>query len=179
MVSAMMDGSSGGAQSEDGLSDDLWRRLCEVVRSASRCDADGHALKLLQWRSSIGLVGQQHISAYLLYLLYRAVKTTLGKAPTPADLKELSGSVYPRFREIIRASEIQLEDTFRQVFEFPLLSPPLKPGEFVVFGSAALGILLVNPADELEAMRPGLASWLRRNRERFKAEGLSDLPPTN
>ncbi len=47
----------------------------------------------------------------------------------------------------------------------------------MVFGSVALGTLLVNPDDDLKTMRPGLASWMRRNHERFRAEGLLEDRP--
>jgi|SRR5450755_3821041 hypothetical protein len=73
-----------------------------------------------------------------------------------------------------RAGEVQLEDTLRRAFERPATGVPLSAGEFMALSSAALGVLLREPRDELEAMRPALASWLRRNRERFRAEGLPD-----
>lgn len=161
----------------DGLNDELWDRLRQIISSANRGDADAHALAILRWPEEVSLAGQQHAGAYLLYLMYRKVKLTLGRAPTPDDLRELTVSAYPRFREILRADEVQLEDTFRRAFELPLLGARLTPGEFFVFSSVALGTLLVSPADELDAMRPGLASWLHLNRDKFRAEGLlDDLP---
>jgi hypothetical protein len=155
------------------LNDDLWVRLRAVVAAASRGDSDAHALELLRWRNEVSLASQQHAGVYLLYLLYRAVKDMIGKSPTSVDLHEIAVSAYPRFREILRAEEAQLEDTFRRAFDLPLRGP-LKPGEFVVFSSAALGVLLMSPDEDLERMRPGLASWLDRNRDRFRAEGLTE-----
>jgi hypothetical protein len=173
-VALSPDSSHGAIPQHDGVNDDAWRRLREVVSAANRGDADAHALAILKWPSDVPLVTQQRIGAYLLYLLWRQVKVTLGRMPTPEDLHELTDRVYPKFREILsRADKILLEETFRRVFEFrPLLEAPLRPGDFGVFSSVALGVLLTNPAAELEAMRPGLAAWLRRNQARFRAEGL-------
>jgi hypothetical protein len=105
------------------------------------------------------------------------VRTILGRSATPKDLHELTVSAYPRFREILHADEVHLEETFRRAVELPPLRASLTPGEFFAFSSAALGVLLVNPAVELNAMRPGLASWLKENSERFHAEGLMDEEP--
>jgi hypothetical protein len=163
-----------GPSSGDGLDGELWARLHTVVTSANRGDTDSHALELLRWRDEVPLASQQYAGIYLLYLLYRAVKDTLGRSPNQSDLHELTTSAYPRFREIMRAEEGQLEDTFRRAFDLPPLRPPLTAGEFVVFSSVALGVLLVNPDNDLEVMRPGLASWLQRNHARIRAEGLLD-----
>ena len=168
------DGGSGAVPLHDGVNDEVWRRLGEIVSAAHRGDARTHVLAFATWPGELPLASQQRAGAYLLYLLYRQVKLTLVRPPTPEDLDELTIGAYPRFREILLAEEVQLEETFRRVFEFPPLRAPLKPGDFAVFSSVALGVLQANPQEELEAMRPGLASWLRRNQERFRAEGLLD-----
>jgi hypothetical protein len=159
---------------DDGLDGALWARLHTVVTSANRGDADSHALELLRWRDEVPLVSQQYAGVYLLYLLYRAVKETIARPPNQSDLRELAASTYPRFREIMRADEVQLEDTFRRAFDLPPLRPPLTAAEFVLFSSVALGVLLLNPDKDLEVMRPGLVSWLDRNRARIRAAGLVD-----
>ncbi len=110
---------AGKPSEDDGVNNDLWARLRTVVSSASRGDADSHSLELMRWPTEVSLAGQQHAGVYLLYLLYRTVKTALGKSPTPADLHELTITVYPRFRKVIRADDVQLEDTFRRAFELP------------------------------------------------------------
>jgi hypothetical protein len=168
------DSGPGTVPHRDGVNDEVWRRLREIVSAANRGNAKTHVLAFATWPVDLPLAGQQRAGAYLLYLLYRQVKLTVGRPPTPEDLHELTVSAYPRFREILLAEEAQLEETFRRVFEFPPLRAPLKPGDFAVFSSVALGVLQANPQEELEVMRPGLASWLRRNQERFRAGGLPD-----
>jgi hypothetical protein len=150
------------------------RRLLEIVSAANRGDARAHFLELVTWARDVPLPSQQRAGGYLLYPLWRRVKVFLGRRPSPEDLHELTGTTYPRFSEIVRANEVQLEETFRRVFEFPPRLAAPTPGEFAVFSSVALGVLLASPQEELEAMRPGPASWLRRNQEQFRAEGLLD-----
>lgn len=160
----------------DGVNEDAWGRLSEIVSAANRGDGKAHTLAILRWPGEVPLAIQQRVGVYLLYLLWRQVKTLLRPTPTPEDLHELAVSAYPRFREILTASEAQLEEVLRRSFEFPPLHASLAPGDFGVFSSVALGVLLAHPEQELEAMRPGLASWLRRNKERFRAEGLLEDP---
>jgi hypothetical protein len=175
-VDSSPDRDSAAAPHGDGVNDDVWRRLCEIVSAANRGDAKAHVLAFTTWPSELPLASQQRAGAYLLYLLYRQTKVILGRTPNPQDLHELAAGAYPRFHEVLIADEVQLEETFRTAFEFPPLRAPLSPAEFAVFSSVALGVLLTDPAAELEAMRPGMAAWLRRNQERFRAEGLLDDP---
>jgi len=44
-----------------------------------------------------------------MYLLYRTAKTVLGRSPAPTDLHEMAMTVYPAFREIMRADELKLK----------------------------------------------------------------------
>jgi hypothetical protein len=169
--------TSGRGPYGDGLNEDVWSRLVEIVSAANRGDADAHFLAISKWPEELPLVGHQRAAVYLLYLLYRQVRINLGgRRPTPEDLHDLTGTVYPRFREILTADALLLEEAFRAVFELPPLRVTLKPGERVALSSAALGVLMVDPAREMGEMRPGLASWLRRNQEKFRAEGLLDDP---
>jgi hypothetical protein len=169
------DSSPAAAAHNDGVNDDAWRRLSQIVIAANRGDADAHALAIMRWPAEVPLAVQQRVGVYLLYLLYRQVKVILGRQPTAEDLHELTGDIYPKFSEILsKADEILLEETLRRVFELPPLRAPLKPGDFGVFSSVALGVLMTNPEVDLETMLPGLASWLHRNQEKFRAEGLLD-----
>jgi hypothetical protein len=161
-------------RASDGVNEDVWCRLREMIGAANRGDADAHFLAIRNWPREVPAAAQQRIGVYLRYLLYRKVKAILGRTPGGGDLHELALSSYPRFREMLHADEAQLEETLRKAFEFPPLRAPLQPGEFVVFGSVVLGVLMVNPKEELQGMRPGLAVWLRRNQEQFRGEGLLD-----
>ena len=171
-----MDAPAGGdaEKPDDGLKEDAWRRLVEVVSAASRGDVDGHARALMSWRGEVPLAGQQHAGAYLLYLLFRTVKTIIGTQPTPTDLHVLAMSNFAAFHKFVGAERVQLEDTYRRAFSLPMLRPPLNPVEFVIFGTVALGILLPDPVNDLESMRPALSAWLNRNREKFRSEGLPE-----
>jgi hypothetical protein len=64
----------------------------------------------------------------LLYLLWRQVKMTLGRTPSPEDLHDLADSSDPRFSQILsRANKTLLEETLRTAFDLPPLAAPLKP----------------------------------------------------
>jgi hypothetical protein len=169
--------SQGGlAEQHDGINEEAWLRLCEAVIAAHRFDGLGHAQALLRWRREVALPIQQRAGAYLLYLLWRHIKTLLGRKPSPEDLRELAISIYPRFRDQLRGSEIQLDAVLRRAFGYTLPAAQVTPGEFMVFGSVALGLLLAEPQRELDLMRPGMASWWHKNKDRFREEGLLDDP---
>lgn len=164
--------AGGGAEkSNDGLKEDARRRLVEVVSAASRGDVNGHARALMSWQGEVPLAGQQHAGAYLLYLLFRTVKTIIGTQPMPTDLHVLAMSNFADFHKFVRAERVQPEDTYRRAFSLPMLRPPLTPAEFVIFGAVALGILLPDPVNDLESMRPALSAWLNRNRESSGRKG--------
>jgi hypothetical protein len=156
----------------DGLKEDAWRHLVEVVSTVSHGDVDGHAQALMSWQGEVPLAAQQHAGVYLLYLLFHTVKTIIWTEPTPTDLHVLAMSNFAKFHKFVRAERVQLEDTYRRAFGLPMLRPPLSPAEFVILGTVALGILLPDPVNDLESMRPALSEWMNRNREKFRSEGL-------
>lgn len=151
------------------LDDEVWARLVEMVTAASRGDARAHAVAVVAFSRQASLPGRMHADACLLYLLYHQLKTVLARVPTDDDLRHLARRTYPRFREVVVVDDIHLEDTFRRVLQFPPLGAALTQGEFLLCGSAALGVLLADPLGELEAMRPSLALWITRLLQAFPA----------
>lgn len=156
----------------DGLDEDVWARLVEIVTAANRGDADAHAVAVLAFAKRVPLPGHRQAGAYLLYLLYHQVKAVFGRVPREEGLHDLAVSTYPRVREVVVTNETLLEETFRRALQLPASRVPLTIGEFMLFGSAALGVLLRDPLGELEKMRPGLAVWMWRIREAFPGVGV-------
>jgi hypothetical protein len=70
-----------------------------------------------------------------------------------------------------RADAQLLQNTLRTFFHFAADDEEVTGGTLVVAGAAALGAMLDDPA-QLEAMRPHLAIWWRRNVVDFRAQGL-------
>jgi hypothetical protein len=77
--------------------------------------------------------------------LFYAVRTIIGTRPTSTDLHVMAMSNFSAFHKFVQADQAQLEDIYRRALELPALRPPLAPGEFTVFGTLALGILLPDP----------------------------------
>jgi hypothetical protein len=162
-----------GAQ-DDGVNQEAWLRLCQAVTAAHRGDGRTFTRALMRWRDEVPLPIQQRSGAYLLYLMWRHLASRYGRKPTSEDLHELAVSCYPRFRKLLKASEAQLEAVLRRALSYPPSGTRLTPAEFTVFGCVALGLLLADPQQELDLMRPGMASWWQRNKDHFRAEGLLD-----
>ena len=104
-------------------------------------------------------------------LLRYRVAEMLGRRPSPQDLHSLAERYYPQFSKLIRGDQRQLEDTLLTVFAFAAEGRKVKGGNAVVMGSAALGVLLGDPAAELAAMRPHLAAWWEGNKAEFGRGG--------
>lgn len=161
-----------GSQHE-GLDENVWGRLVEIVAAASRGDADGHALAVLTFSKRVPLAGHQQAGAYLTYLLYHQMRKALGRVPTGEDVPDLTLSTYPKFREVVVADEAMLEEAFRKALQLPPLRTALTAGEFMLLSSAALGAMLVDPIAGLDALRPGLALWIWRMRDAFPDAGIA------
>lgn len=81
---------------------------------------------------------------------------------TLSDIASLSDLAYPVFSQLANADKVALEHTIRSVFGKSEFGKSLDVTTFTVYMSAALASLLDSPDEELEAMRPYLASWNAR-----------------
>jgi hypothetical protein len=60
-------GSGADAASHgDGVNDDVWDRLQEIVNAANRGEADAHYLPVSNWPGELPLASQQRAGVYLL-----------------------------------------------------------------------------------------------------------------
>jgi hypothetical protein len=160
----------GSATGSDGLDVANWDLLHESVTAAHRGDPEAHVAALRRLEREVPVDAKAGI--YLWYLLRYRIAALLGRRPTPHDLRELGGRIYPEFSKIIRCDQGQLEDMLLTAFEFASEDRKVKGGRAIVMGSAALGVLLEDPEAELAAMRPHLAEWWRRNADEFRDLGL-------
>ena len=82
----------------------------------------------------------------------------VGRRPTAGDLRDIAVGQQDRFGVLITDTSIS-EDVLLTAWH---LAPPereVKAGRFLVAGVTALGVLLDDPAADLEAVRPDLATW--------------------
>jgi hypothetical protein len=166
-----------GESSGNIANDPAWRALKQLIAVANRGDADGYAQLAMRWPEDVPLDAQRRAGAYLWCAVQYRVKELLRRDPSPVDLHLLAVEAYPRFREVLgNADEIHLEEVLRTSLEFQPLRVRLRPGEFLVFGSAALGALFADAERDMEAMRPSLEIWWERNQGRLASLGVSGAP---
>ena len=157
---------------EDGLDTAKWQILCEGVVASH--DGDAAAAHIATDRLAAQVPFDSQVSMYLWYLLRYRVADMLGRRPSAEDLREIAGRVYPRFSVVIRGDGSVLENVLRTVFKLASKDEEVTAGRFVVAGMAALGVLLNDPVADMEAMRPHMADWWRRNLEKFRSQGILD-----
>lgn len=149
----------------DGLDTANWDLLCESIAAAHRGNAEAHASALRRLENDLPV--DVKAGAYLRYLLRYRIAVILGHRPSHEDLVQISENFYPKFARIIRGDRSQFEDTILTVFELASEDRKVKGGRALVLGTAALGVMLDDPENELAAMRPNLAKWWQRNAEHF------------
>jgi hypothetical protein len=164
---------SGGrsAPSGDGLDDAVWQILIKAVLAAHRGDA--HAAQMATRRFATDLPIDGRPGTYIWWLLRYRVAQLLGRQPSPDDLHEIASRAHSRFAAVIRDASV-LEDVLLTVWK---LAPPereVNSGRFLVAGTVALGVLLRDPAADLEAARPDLSAWWRENLDKFRSQGILD-----
>jgi hypothetical protein len=99
------------------------------------------------------------------------VAQLLGRQPGYGDLTQIAGHLEERFGAVIRDADL-LKNVLLTVWNLAYPAQEVTGGQFVVAGLTALGVLLQDPAADLDAVRPDLAAWWRANQEKFRAQGL-------
>jgi len=158
------------APTGDGLNDKIWSVLRGFIAVAGRGDAAGVRSAIPRLERDLPNDGQA--ATYIWYLLRYRVIEILQRKPTPEDLHELAITTWPRFGEVVQGDERLVEDILRSVFKHPPIQEEITGAKLIVLGSAALGVLLDDPLAYLDAIRPHLAEWWRRNLEDFRRQGI-------
>lgn len=154
---------------EDGIDDAVWQVLTEAVVAASRGNVRSTHLATRRFVTDLPVDGRP--GTYLWWLLRYRVVRLLGRRPTPDDLHEIAGILEETFGLVIRDVSL-LEDVLLTVWK---LAPPersVEAGRFIVAGIVALALLLDDPTVDLEAARPDLAAWWRKNVDKFRDQGI-------
>jgi len=105
-------------------------------------------------------------------LLRHRVARLLGRRPGYGeDISQIAGYAEARFGAVIGEPEM-LKNVLLTVWKLAVPRQEVTGGPFLVVGAAALGVLLRDPAADLEAARPDLSAWWQANLEQFRAEGV-------
>lgn len=155
------------------LDEEVWDRLTRIISAAHEMDRDVFLALAMSFGNEMPLPGQQRAGLYLWYLLRNALGAKTGdRAPTDAELADISREYAARFSSLVGADRFALEDTFRKVFERPPVKKEIGPGDLFVLGLATLGILYEDPDAELTRMKPHLNSWWQKHAGKFYSQGL-------
>jgi hypothetical protein len=147
----------------DGLDEEVWQRLADVIAAANRGD-DNTFLKLLK-RFDAGWSDKtrDEASIYLFYLVKYRVVEMLARRPAAEDLHELAVRTYDKYAKVVREPPGTLEDTLRAVFKMPPDGAQQAGARLFVSGAAAAGVLFNDPSADLAVIRPHLAEWRLRS----------------
>jgi hypothetical protein len=158
---------------DDGIDDQVWRRLVSAIAAGSRGDADEMVRYWSEHERQISNDQRGLAGVYVWYILQYRVIEIVDRVPTVGDLSGLVNNIYPKFARLILRDEDYLLRVLMSIFN--LISPEqqVRGGEIVVSGSAAISALLENPAGELILIRPHLSQWLMRNRSRLDELGIT------
>lgn len=91
-------------------------------------------------------------------------------ALSQGDLTQIAVSVKERFAAVARDVDA-LENVLVTSWKPALPERELAGGQFFAAGVAALGVLLNDPAADMEAARPDLSAWWARNLDKFRGWG--------
>lgn len=161
---------SSSSEGADGLDEPIWQVLCESVLAAHDGDAKAHASALMRFGEDVPVPSMDiRAGAYLWYLLRYRIGTILGHRPSREELAQLAGEFYPDFSRIVRVDQSRLEDVLLTVSEMASKEREVKGGMAITLQTAALGVMLDDAENQLSVMRPKLASWWRRNSDKFNA----------
>jgi hypothetical protein len=149
--------------SSDGLDEEVWQRLADVLVAANR--GDGNTFLKLLTRFDVGWSDhmRDEASIYLFYLLKYRVVEMLARRPETDDLHALAARIYESYARVAREPASTLEDTLRAVFNMPPQGTPQSGARRFVSGAAAAGVLFSDPSTDLAAIRPHLAAWRSRD----------------
>jgi len=154
----------------DVLDERKWQILSDGVRAAHDRQPDYAQVATRRLAAIVPFDGQ--VGTYIWWLLRYKAADVAGGRPTASELHAIAERFGPRFRALVRDEAGLLEDTLLAVFRLASKEQEVVAGRFLVAGIAALGVLMDDPAAELQAVRPHLAQWWARNLEKFQAEGI-------
>jgi hypothetical protein len=151
------------ASSSDGLEEEVWQRLADVMTAANRGDGNTFLKLLKRFDAGWSDETRDEASIYLFYLVKYRVVEMLARRPGAEDLHELAVQTHPAYAKVVTEPAGTLEDTLRAIFKLPPTGPQQSGARLFVSGVAAAGVLFNNPSADLAVIRPHLAEWRSRS----------------
>jgi len=148
--------------SDDKLDERTWDVVRAMVLAAHEVDRDAYRASAVRM-DELKQADATPAGRYLFYLLWRRADQLMKKPqPTLSDIANLADLAYPKFSQLANADKITLEHILRSAFGKSDFSKSIDAATFAIYMSTALASLLDEAGEELDAMRPYLASWNAR-----------------
>jgi hypothetical protein len=171
MTASDAEGCAGPLRDHSGdvLDDRVWQILREAVVAAGSGNVRAAHRATSRFDTDIPVDGRA--GTYIWWLLRYRVAQLLGRRPTADDLRDIAARKQDTFGALITDAST-LEDVLLTVWHLAQSEREVQAGRFLVAGVTALGVLLDDPAADLEAALPDLAAWWLKNLARFRAQGI-------
>jgi hypothetical protein len=155
------------------IDEDVWLVVVAMTDAASRGDRESFLRINQQFLDALGVKGGRTAGLYLVFMLRYRMIELLGHRPSADELHVLTVRFYPSYAVLIRRGGSRgLERVFLTVFAMLGADDQIDRHDFWSMSVVALGVLLRDPAADLEPMRAGLLRWL--NGDAAKTSALID-----
>jgi hypothetical protein len=168
-----MENKSGSA-----LDEAVWGHVVGMIQAA-------HDLSHLGYMDRVKEFARQDIPRqrvawlYVWFILRHAVGEVIqGRIPSDEDLARISRDYMDPFHALVGGGQPTFEDLLRTAWLRDPRIKKLSSGEQVVFGCAAIGILLKNPKHTLGLVKPQLNEWWLENSDHYRRRGLMPDDPS-
>lgn len=149
-----------------------WSHLSGMIGAAHRLD---HADYVARARAlgAESLARQQRAGLYVWFLLRNAVGEVIEwRVPSDEDLERVARDHARGFRILTGGDAKALENVLRQAWRRSQREKKLTPGEMLVVGGAAIGLLCHDAGGSLNRMKPQLDEWWRKHAGDYLKGGL-------
>jgi tetratricopeptide (TPR) repeat protein len=165
-------------KSGSALDEMVWSHIARLVQAAHVLSHSGYMDRVKEFARQ-DIPRQRVAWLYVWFILRHAVGEIIqGRIPSDEDLARISRDYMDPFRTLVGGGQPTFEDLLRTAW---LRDPRIKKlsfGEQVVFGCAAIGILLQDPEHTLDLVKPRLNEWWLENSDHYRRRGLiPDDPP--
>lgn len=155
----------------NGLDDGVWQLLCDAVAAVHNGDAaEAHAATD---RIARRVPFNSEPALYMWWLLRYIVAEMVGHRPSAGELAQLAETVKPKAMRVIPDPAV-VHNTLLTVWKLATEAQTMAEGRLLVGMIIALGVLLDEPGEQMEAARHHLANWWARSRDEYEARGFLD-----
>ena len=151
------------APSADGLDDEVWQRLVDLMSAANEGDTRAWLAMGKHFDDGLSDDRKRESNLYVWFILRFRVIELVQRRLTAGDLNAMALRAFPKYTKILRLPVIFLEDTLRTSFRMPSIGEQPTDNYLFLSAIAAAGVLLEDPAADLVSIRPRVARWRFRD----------------